>query len=661
MRYCYLLFASCLLWFCQGQPTARQIEQLRKEAQQHAAGPESLQIWQKVLDLDPKHLEAHVMIGSTLLGHPLPEIQEKGILMLEDCHNASRVKPTLDMRFPEAIAITSIVGRYRSQHNEYEKAKRFTEIAYQASKAQSETTEGDLCLEMQLASLFDFFPKTEQQADLVIKDMNDRIDAFLRRSDLVLNEDKLSDAVGPAAPDPYVHCLLSLFQLSFYYRADVAAVASKHYQMAAVVWPDLLWTAPHVMEHDQLPSRRPCEDRRIRLGIVSGVITEGHSVSEDFSGVLTQLNRITFDVIYIYVKERATEPIANFTKQTPWDTVLTLEKGPHDVRRGAWVRRLGEEIANLRLDMILYLDLTMSTHVKRLGMMRLAPVQLNTHGHPITSGHPPHTIQYFVSWAEAELPSLKEAQTHYTEHLKLIPKGKIHQYYMRRILDSQVSRMDGMPFGHLGRRDFGFPEGVSLYTNMNKPQKIHPEFDRLVCGIMMKDPHGHVALHKADREVNQEIYEERLVRAGCDMARVHFLPTQPHHRLMGLVQASTVVLDSYPAGGCTTTREILEVGKAVVTLPARLLGGRWTLGYYNIIDLDESAKEALIAKSEDEYINLAVALGTRRDLRESVEASIREAIPRLFGRYEAVREWENILRDVSPVQQCQHHTSSDEF
>jgi hypothetical protein len=66
---------------------------------------------------------------------------------------------------------------------------------------------------MQLASLFDYFPsRTEQQADLVIKDINDRMDAFLHPSDLVLDEDQLCDAVGPAVPDPYVHCLLSLFQ-----------------------------------------------------------------------------------------------------------------------------------------------------------------------------------------------------------------------------------------------------------------------------------------------------------------------------------------------------------------------------------------------------------------------------------------------------------------
>jgi predicted O-linked N-acetylglucosamine transferase (SPINDLY family) len=50
-------------------------------------------------------------------------------------------------------------------------------------------------------------------------------------------------------------------------------------------------------------------------------------------------------------------------------------------------------------------------------------------------------------------------------------------------------------------------------------------------------------------------------------------------------------LDSYPAGGCTTTREALELGKAVVTLPAKLLGGRWSLAYYALLGCGELSQQ----------------------------------------------------------------------
>ena len=42
------------------------------------------------------------------------------------------------------------------------------------------------------------------------------------------------------------------------------------------------------------------------------------------------------------------------------------------------------------------------------------------------------------------------------------------------------------------------------------------------------------------------------------MNRVHFIPCQPHNKLMALYNLSDVVLDSYYAGGCTTSREALD-------------------------------------------------------------------------------------------------------
>ena len=48
----------------------------------------------------------------------------------------------------------------------------------------------------------------------------------------------------------------------------------------------------------------------------------------------------------------------------------------------------------------------------------------------------------------------------------------------------------------------------------------------------------------------------------------------------------------YSAGGCTTTRESLEVGAVVVTLPAPYLGGRWSLAYFQQMGvLDTVAKK----------------------------------------------------------------------
>jgi hypothetical protein len=51
-------------------------------------------------------------------------------------------------------------------------------------------------------------------------------------------------------------------------------------------------------------------------------------------------------------------------------------------------------IAALQLDLLLYLDLTMSTMGTRLAMSRLARVQLISHGHPTTSGIDRDSMDY---------------------------------------------------------------------------------------------------------------------------------------------------------------------------------------------------------------------------------------------------------------------------
>jgi len=245
-----------------------------------------------------------------------------------------------------------------------------------------------------------------------------------------------------------------------------------------------------------------------------------------------------------------------------------------------------------------------------------------------------------------------------------------------------------MRFDYLTRNDF--PElpsfirksededdSIHLYVCMQKPFKLSPEFDELVCRILKGDPKGHAILHKD--EAHHATFVKRLENAGCGeyddannqgidtiMKRVHFINQQPSHKLLKLYSTANVVLDSYPAGGCTTTREVFECGTAVVTWPARLLGGRWTVGLYNILDVTDDTKQAVIASSKEDYIAKAIAIGTNHTLRQQLEADIiQKTQQHLFYRHEAVTEWETILKRVSPVKQCshpsqQHHHQDEE-
>ena len=50
----------------------------------------------------------------------------------------------------------------------------------------------------------------------------------------------------------------------------------------------------------------------------------------------------------------------------------------------------------------------------------------------------------------------------------------------------------------------------------------------------------------------------------------------------------------------------------------------------------------LIAADAEDYVRLAVRLGTDREWRAAVRERIREAVPRLFGRSEAVDAWSEL-------------------
>jgi predicted O-linked N-acetylglucosamine transferase (SPINDLY family) len=84
---------------------------------------------------------------------------------------------------------------------------------------------------------------------------------------------------------------------------------------------------------------------------------------------------------------------------------------------------------------------------------------------------------------------------------------------------------------------------------MQKPFKRMPEFDKMLIAIMNGDPKARLLLHDVESSSNRKIMKSRLARGGADMRRVHFLPTQPHHKLLSLYSLSDVVLDSYPASG----------------------------------------------------------------------------------------------------------------
>ncbi len=418
------------------------------------------------------------MLGFALAVSPNPQHdKELGFRLLEDSFDPAKVSPTIDFNFPQTYLIAATIGRYRNQMKEYGPALKYTQLALKLSEQHATSQSEITCIRMQLSNMLAYFPETMEDADksyqLSLSYGNELLNDTTSEGLFPIDDKELLKFPG-AAGDPWNHCMISIFPLSFYHEdnVDVAKFASNAYQMALKAWPEMGYTADFVKRYDEETKGKghaelPRIDRKIRLAMISGVLTEGHSNSESFRGVFSRLDRNIFDVTYVLVAEQGITQPATFTRKHPSDTVMVLTREDRDQANSTWVLRFAKEIEKLELDIIFYTDMTMSSWCRRLGMMRLAPVQAQSHGHPMTSGHDRSVIQYFISWAASELP-LEVSQTHYTEELKLVDAGIMFQYYERRILPNQVSRLDGQSFAALKRSDFGLPADKPIYLCMQK-------------------------------------------------------------------------------------------------------------------------------------------------------------------------------------------------
>ena len=82
------------------------------------------------------------------------------------------------------------------------------------------------------------------------------------------------------------------------------------------------------------------------------------------------------------------------------------------------------------------------------------------------------------------------------------------------------------------------------------------------------------------------------------------------------------------------------MGALVITLPAQYLGSRWTLAFYSIIGVTD-----LVASSKEDYVRLAVEMGTSASARESMRSKLSANLHKLYQREEAIDAWiQTLLR-----------------
>ena len=110
-----------------------------------------------------------------------------------------------------------------------------------------------------------------------------------------------------------------------------------------------------------------------------------------------------------------------------------------------------------------------------------------------------------------------------------------------------------------------------------------------------------------------------------------------------MLQLADVILDTPRWSGGSTSFEAAAAGKVIVTLPGEFMRGRFTMGLYRYMGLDD-----LVADSPRAYVELAVRLGTDGTERARQEARLRERSHRLFNNFETIDTHQQFFKQVCP-------------
>jgi predicted O-linked N-acetylglucosamine transferase (SPINDLY family) len=365
-----------------------------------------------------------------------------------------------------------------------------------------------------------------------------------------------------------------------------------------------------VAPHCRSAKSQPIGPRPIHIGFLSAFFYR-HTVGKLNLGFIRELSRARFVVTLL----RFPGPDDDLARalDAGADRVVTLPRKLEAARR---------QVAALELDVLYYTDIGMDPLVYFMAFARLAPVQCAAWGHPVTTGIT--TIDYFLSAGALEPENGAE---HYTE--ELVKFDTLNIYYYEPQLAGPVK----------DRAALGLPPDAHLYVCTQSLFKLHPAFDTIIGAILRGDPRGQVVLIEGPCAGWRASLAERFCRTIPYAAdRIVLLPRLSQDDFLHLQARADLLLDTTPFGGGSTSYEAFAFGTPIVTQAGPLLRGRITSGCYRQMGIGDCA-----AESEEEYVQIALRLGTDPVWRADVSARILERKHLLYEDTQAVRQLEQFL------------------
>lgn len=346
-----------------------------------------------------------------------------------------------------------------------------------------------------------------------------------------------------------------------------------------------------------------------------------HSVSKVWAGALLALDPAEFELHVFHP-----HPSVDATAERFLARATRFESG---------IRSADEWIAALRTlapDVLIFLDVGMHQFVQAIASLRLAPVQVATWAHPVTTGMA--TIDYFLSAAACEP---EDADQHYSERLVRLP----HLGAWLELPESLPSRSPQARGGQEIR-----------FLCVQSADKLHPGHDLLFARVLAATPGATL-----DVLCNKPVYvaealaarmRAAFTQAGIDFdARCRVHAQMPFDEYRSFLARAHVCLDSLDFSGGVTSLDCLWHDLPIVTLPGALMRGRQTFGMLTLLDLPE-----LIACDMDDYVSITAKLAHDAAWRTVLVERIAARKASLYCDQSVVDALAQFLRDVQPPDQA---------
>jgi hypothetical protein len=244
-------------------------------------------------------------------------------------------------------------------------------------------------------------------------------------------------------------------------------------------------------------------------------------------------------------------------------------------------------------------DVGMSPHSIVLANMRLAPIQIASLGHSVSTWGA--DIDYFISGVHAEVP--ENPERNYSERLVLLPdSGAIHN----RPLYEPVGRKKTVP---------EFVINCPWFS-----QKVNYRFCHVLQRIMDESGKAlRLRLYVGTSLMRQSDFLSFFRQIGSVLrkAQIEIVANRPYPDYMGLMEEGDLSIDSFHFGGCNTIADSLYLRIPTVTWEGDKWYSRIGSQMLRMVGLGE-----LVATTDDEYVRLVGRLIADDEYRQQIHGRL---------------------------------------